>query len=148
MERFVHDSIPTHLVRTYFLNDAQHNFVSNSSPLTNMHWAQHDISTLLDTRQCVEIIFLSLSQVFYIMNHRLSWPTWKHSWYPLNCANRWQPYCVFEWVTKSPSSCQWSSPSFSFAPKIKSTLFWKVSGGYSSGFRFRTFDLALPNLNI
>lgn len=79
------------LVRNMFLNDTKHGFLPNKSLLTNMLYAQHDISTLLETRPSANAIFLDFTKAFNISNHRLVLGKLEHSCYPIYGACGLQP---------------------------------------------------------
>lgn len=68
MRRFVLDSVLVHVVQHNFKNNIQCGSAPNWSPLANMLCAQHDFSTLHDTRQGVEVVFLNISMAFNIVN--------------------------------------------------------------------------------
>lgn len=64
MERFVRDSIQLYLTWNSVLNDVQYKFRSNMLPLTNLLYAQRDLSSLRDTKKDVFMIVFVLSKTF------------------------------------------------------------------------------------
>lgn len=88
MEQFIRNSILTHLALTNVMNNAQHRFVPNKYPPTNMLCAQHDISSLVEIKQGVEVVFLDLCKCPALWIIVFFWPNWKRSQYTLYWANR------------------------------------------------------------
>lgn len=65
MERFERDSIQQLLTLNGLLNNAQHGFMPNWLLFINLFF-----SSLVDTKQKVNMIYLDLSMLFNVLNHQ------------------------------------------------------------------------------
>ena len=70
LEKIVKTAITSHLIENNLLRSSQHGFLPKKSCLTNLLHCMEEVTTILDTGDCVDILYLDFAKAFDKVPHQ------------------------------------------------------------------------------